>query len=69
MKTIITVANVVKYILALIVLSMMTIGANAQNPHAKTGYAPANGLKMCYEIHGTGKPSVFVTFILPFLSK
>ena len=27
---------------------------------AKTGYAPVNGLKMYYEVHGTGKPLVLL---------
>jgi len=27
---------------------------------AKTGYAPVNGLKMYYEVHGTGKPIVLL---------
>src|SRR4030095_6275508 len=26
----------------------------------KTGYAPVNGLKMYYEVHGTGKPLVLL---------
>jgi len=27
---------------------------------AKTGYAPVNGLKLYYEIHGTGEPLVLL---------
>jgi hypothetical protein len=34
-----------------------TIGAPAP---VKTGYAPVNGLKMYYEIHGTGEPLVLI---------
>jgi pimeloyl-ACP methyl ester carboxylesterase len=30
------------------------------NSTAKSGYAPVNGLKMYYEIHGTGKPLVLL---------
>ena len=28
--------------------------------HATTGYAPVNGLKMYYEVHGTGRPLVLL---------
>ncbi len=31
----------------------------------KTGYAPVNGLKMYYEISGSGKPAVYIH---PFVS-
>lgn len=37
--------------------------ANAESPGpaaVKTGYAPVNGLKMYYEIHGTGEPLVLI---------
>src|SRR5258708_8817356 len=39
---------------------------------SKTGYAPGNGLKMSYEIHGEGKPLVllhgsFMTIDLSFV--
>ncbi len=27
---------------------------------AKSGYAPVNGLKMYYELHGTGRPLVLL---------
>ena len=30
------------------------------NTTLKAGYAPVNGLKMYYEIHGTGKPLVLL---------
>lgn len=51
----------------------------AQTAHSKNGYAPVNGLKMYYEIHGAGEPLVMLhggmstigTFyrILPTLAK
>jgi pimeloyl-ACP methyl ester carboxylesterase len=45
-------------------LCMITISGQAQTPTTKTlkssGYAPVNGLKMYYEIHGEGKPVVLL---------
>jgi pimeloyl-ACP methyl ester carboxylesterase len=35
-------------------------GPAAQEPKAKGEYAPVNGLKMYYEIHGTGQPLVLL---------
>ncbi|RPJ02313.1 MAG: alpha/beta hydrolase, partial [Candidatus Aminicenantes bacterium] len=32
----------------------------APMPEVERGYAPVNGLKMYYEIHGTGKPLVLI---------
>jgi pimeloyl-ACP methyl ester carboxylesterase len=34
--------------------------SSAQEPNAKGAYAPINGLKMYYEIHGTGDPVVLL---------
>jgi pimeloyl-ACP methyl ester carboxylesterase len=34
--------------------------ANDVSKNTKTGYAPVNGLKMYYEIHGSGKPLVLL---------
>lgn len=42
----------------LIFLCIVATTTFAQTP--KTGYAPVNGLKMYYEIHGTGKPLVLL---------
>ncbi len=64
--------------LTLAALSMTSISANAQQ--VTSGYAPVNGLKMYYEIHGTGTmPLVLIhgggstietsfSKLLPFLS-
>jgi pimeloyl-ACP methyl ester carboxylesterase len=39
----------------------MSLDAAAQDaPTLQTGYAPVNGLKMYYEIHGTGKPLIVI---------
>jgi pimeloyl-ACP methyl ester carboxylesterase len=40
-------------VVTIISLACFTINSFGQS---KTGYAPVNGLKMYYEIHGTGKP-------------
>ena len=38
----------------------MSKGSETSNVPARTGYAPVNGLKMYYEIHGTGQPLVLL---------
>ena len=43
---------------ALIMTSLVSAAVAAQEP--KTGYAPVNGLKMYYEIHGQGDPVVLL---------
>jgi pimeloyl-ACP methyl ester carboxylesterase len=45
-------------VLLLMVLAAGPVAAVESTPHVKIGYAPVNGLKMYYEIHGTekGKP-------------
>lgn len=45
-------------LIALSVLFFMSAVAKAQAP--TTGYAPVNGLKMYYEIHGKGEPIVLL---------
>jgi len=53
-----------RYILASIAVMLMaaSVSAHAQpNPTAfRSGYAPLNGLRMYYEIHGTGQPLILV---------
>src|SRR5215467_3985758 len=44
--------------MALIMTSLVSAAVAAQEP--KTGYAPVNGLKMYYEIHGQGDPVVLL---------
>src|ERR1044072_3634687 len=44
--------------MALIMTSLVSAAMAAQEP--KTGYAPVNGLKMYYEIHGQGNPVVLL---------
>src|SRR5262245_32441774 len=43
-----------------LVLSMSLDAVAQDAPAVQTGYAPVNGLKMYYEIHGTGKPIVMI---------
>ena len=39
-----------------ILLSMLLAGVVSGQQKPITGYAPVNGLKMYYEIHGSGEP-------------
>ena len=43
----------------LIITMLMSSGVSAQQKPT-TGYAPVNGLKMYYEIHGSGEPVVLL---------
>lgn len=46
-----------------IILAASPLALNAQTPTTaavKTGYAPVNGLKLYYEIHGTGEPLILL---------
>src|SRR5215475_8919067 len=42
------------------VLMLTFLGSTAAAQEPKTGYAPVNGLKMYYEIHGQGEPIVLL---------
>lgn len=44
---------------ALLLMALVMTAASAQ-PKPRTGYAPVNGLKMYYEVHGSGKPVVLL---------
>ena len=44
---------------ALLLMALVMTGASAQKKPA-TGYAPVNGLKMYYEVHGSGQPVVLL---------
>jgi pimeloyl-ACP methyl ester carboxylesterase len=52
------VSNMKTAALIFIVLLSTAVSAQAQQP--TTGYAPVNGLKMYYEIHGSGEPVVLL---------
>jgi hypothetical protein len=41
-------------------MTKSTIDSNAKNKEVKGGYGPVNGLRMYYEIHGTGEPLVLL---------
>ncbi|MGH8249178.1 MAG: alpha/beta fold hydrolase [Steroidobacteraceae bacterium] len=45
---------------ALIVTVLLSTAVSAQAQEPITGYAPVNGLKMYYEIHGSGEPLVLL---------
>jgi hypothetical protein len=42
------------------VLMMLLSGVVSAQQKPTTGYAPVNGLKMYYEIHGSGEPVVLL---------
>jgi len=46
--------------IAAIVLSILLSTAVSAQQKPTTGYAPVNGLKMYYEIHGSGEPVVLL---------
>jgi pimeloyl-ACP methyl ester carboxylesterase len=41
-------------------MAMLTIDSKAKTRYVKSGYAPVNGLKLYYEIHGTGRPLILL---------
>lgn len=41
-------------------MTTQSIKSNESNPDSSSGYAPVNGLKMYYEIHGAGTPLVLI---------
>jgi pimeloyl-ACP methyl ester carboxylesterase len=45
---------------AIISTVLLSPAASAQAQKPRTGYAPVNGLKMYYEIHGSGQPLVLL---------
>lgn len=47
-----------KIMLAALVLMLLQVGIAAGQQKPVTGYAPVNGLKMYYEVHGSGEPIV-----------
>ncbi len=46
--------------IATIAMTILLAGVVSAQPKPVTGYAPVNGLKMYYEIHGQGEPVVLV---------
>src|SRR4051812_5609792 len=44
----------------LLAASSLAFGETPPMPAIKTGYAPVNGLKLYYEIHGTGEPLILL---------
>jgi hypothetical protein len=47
-------------VLSLTMLLAMISGIVSAQQKPTTGYAPVNGLKMYYEIHGSGEPVVLL---------
>jgi len=57
--------NMKKSVVTIVICLAISLFSFSQNPDtkqspAKTGYAPVNGLKMYYEIYGSGKPLVLL---------
>src|SRR4051794_17456854 len=52
--------NMRKMTITVGVLIMLLTGASSGQQKPATGYAPVNGLKMYYEIHGSGEPVVLL---------
>ena len=50
----------VKHSMITIAMTVLLVGAVSGQPKPTTGYAPVNGLKMYYEIHGEGEPVVML---------
>src|SRR5688572_10057086 len=46
--------------ISLLLALLLSAVASAQQPPTTTGYAPVNGLKMYYEVHGAGDPVVLL---------
>ena len=46
-----------RWTMALLMMALIATRASAQRKPV-TGYAPVNGLRMYYEVHGTGEPVV-----------
>lgn len=47
-------------VVILFVVSLMATAQTREGKTVQSGYAPVNGLKMYYEIHGEGEPLVLV---------
>lgn len=47
-------------LVAWVVMAWSWAGAQTKAPAVQSGYAPVDGLKMYYEIHGTGQPLVLI---------
>ena len=46
--------------IASLILTMLLSSVVSAQQKPTTGYAPVNGLKMYYEVHGTGEPVVLL---------
>ncbi|MET0634657.1 MAG: alpha/beta hydrolase [Chitinophagaceae bacterium] len=60
MKNLFNIGNPIKLLLVVIIISAV-LSSNAQQiKPASSGYAPANGTKVYYEVYGEGKPVVLL---------
>lgn len=61
MKVILNRVNAIRLILSSVVLFLITFQSQGQQlKPAESGYAPANGIKVYYEIYGEGKPLILL---------
>ena len=52
--------SLIKKTIFIIAILFLVIGNSYAQVKPKTGYAPVNGLKMYYEVHGEGQPLVLI---------
>lgn len=60
MKNLLKTCNIIKPLLMIVVITFTTSLYSQKIKPSDSGYAPANGLKVYYEIYGEGKPLVLL---------
>jgi len=60
MKNILKPGNLIKSLLIAIIMAAASSSNAQQAKPASSGYAPANGIKVYYEVYGDGKPIVLI---------
>jgi pimeloyl-ACP methyl ester carboxylesterase len=60
MKRIFAASNLFKPVLTIAILFFTVFQSNGQQAKPASGYAPVNGIKVYYEVHGEGRPIVLL---------
>ncbi len=60
MKNLVTPRNPIKLLLIAIIMTVASVSNAQQIKPNSSGYAPANGTKVYYEVYGNGKPIVLI---------